>query len=120
MRAPSRTVGNARRLRRAMSPPEARLWVRLRVRDSESPIFRRQHPIGPYVIDFYCPAAKLAVEVDGWGHVTGDRPARDERRDAWLSDRGVTTLRIPAGDVLRGCDAVVERIRQTALALLRD
>jgi len=114
MRAPSRTIDKARRLRRTMSPPEAKLWTRLRQRAAGQAVFRRQHPLGPYVIDFYCPAAKLAVEIDGWSHSTGDQPARDERRDAWLKEGGVTTLRIAATDVMQRFDETVERILQAA------
>src|SRR4051794_27024263 len=59
-----KTVEKARRLRREMSRPEARLWPVLRTRP-EGFKFRRQHPVGPYVLDFYRPGAKLAIEVDG-------------------------------------------------------
>ena len=68
-----------------MSPPEVRLWVRLRVRHADKPVIRRQHPIGPYVLDVYCPAARLCIEIDGWGHNMGDQPQKDERRGAWLA-----------------------------------
>ena len=70
MRTGSRTLNAARRLRREMSPPEVRLWLRLRAVADSSPRVRRQHPMGPYVLDFYYPQAKLCVEVDaprtGW------------------------------------------------------
>src|SRR5579862_1871331 len=82
MRAPTKTVRNARNLRRKLSPPEARLWTRLRERVPGRPVFRRQHPIGPYVLDFYCAKARLAVEIDGASHDMGDRPQRDIRRNA--------------------------------------
>ena len=65
MRAPPETIADARRLRRSLSPPEARLWGRLRARAPGTPVFRRQHPVGPYVLDFYCGKARLAVEIDG-------------------------------------------------------
>ena len=84
MRAPKETIDNARHLRRSLSPPEARLWSRLRERAPGIPAFRRQHPRGPYVLDFYCAKARFAVEIDGWSHEIGDRPQRDFRRDAWL------------------------------------
>ena len=84
MRAPAKTIKAARRLRRKMWPPEAQLWSRLRKRAPGKPVFRRQHPIGPYVLDFYCAEARLAVEIDGYSHDVGDRPRRDVRRDAWL------------------------------------
>ena len=116
MRAPKETVENARRLRRNLSPPEARLWSRLRARAPETPIFRRQHPFGPYVIDFYCAKAQLAVEVDGIGHDIGDRPQRDLRRDAWLGAQGVTVMRISASQVMRAIDDVVDAIVRAATA----
>jgi len=72
--------------------------------------FRRQHPIGPYVLDFYCDSAKLAVEIDGFAHATGDRPDREQRRDAWLEQRGIHTLRIDARDVRDEFDGVVALI----------
>ncbi|WP_244624451.1 endonuclease domain-containing protein [Sphingomonas sp. So64.6b] len=78
--------------------------------------FRRQHPAGPYSLDFYCDAAKLAIEVDGETHNRGDRPERDEVRDAWLTMRGVRTLRINAVDILRDLDAVVRYIIATVNA----
>src|SRR4051812_12744844 len=77
------TVAKARALRRDMSPAEIALWQILRSR----PVglkFRHQHPAGPFVLDFYCAARKLVIEVDGVAHEMGDNPRRDERRDNWL------------------------------------
>ena len=74
--------------------------------------FRRQHPIGPYILDFYCDTAKLAVEVDGLGHL--GRVEQDERRDRWLLAEGVRTLRIRAVDVRDNIDGVIETIRAVA------
>jgi very-short-patch-repair endonuclease len=116
MRAPKESVANARRLRRNLSPPEAWLWSRLRARAAEAPIFRRQHPIGPYVLDFYCAKARLAVEVDGIGHDMGDRPQRDLRRDTWLRAQGVSVMRVPASQVMRAIDDVVDAILRAAMA----
>src|SRR4051794_14180146 len=65
MRAPRKTTINAQNLRRTMSAPEAQLWSRLRQRAPDRPTFRRQHPIGPFVLDFFCARAQLAIEVDG-------------------------------------------------------
>src|SRR5439155_3820713 len=62
---------------------------------------RRQHPIGPYIVDFYCPSARLAIEVDGFAHDTAAAARHDETRQAWLARRGVTVLRVRASDVLR-------------------
>jgi very-short-patch-repair endonuclease len=114
MRAPKKTIGNAQRLRRAMSPSEARLWNRLRARTSGQPVFRRQHPIGPYVLDFYCAKARLAIEIDGISHEMGARPQRDPHRDAWLAAQGVTVIRIAANDVMRGADEAAAAIVRLA------
>ena len=118
MRAPSKTIANARRLRRALSPPEARLWSRLRQRTAGLPAFRRQHPIGPYVLDFYCAKARLAIEIDGMSHDVGNRPERDHHRDAWLEARGVTMMRIPAGELTKSIDEAVDAIVRMAAALV--
>ena len=67
-----------------MTPPEARLWVALR-KKQQGLRFRRQHPVGPFVLDFFCESAKLAVEVDGQSHWRGENPLRDIERDHWLT-----------------------------------
>jgi very-short-patch-repair endonuclease len=118
MRAPSRTVGAARRLRRRLSVPEARLWRRLRVRVPGQPAFRRQSPIGPYVLDFHCAGAKLAIEIDGISHDMADRPPHDDRRDAWLKKHGVTVMRIPAGAILHNFDETAAAIVRLAMEKL--
>src|SRR5918994_4566664 len=106
---PKPTVTRARRLRRQMTAPEVMLWTRLRLRPGGFK-FRRQHPAGDYVLDFFCSEARLAIEIDGISHDMGGRPIADERRDAWLRSRNVEALRIPAGDVARAPDQVVEWI----------
>jgi len=72
--------------------------------------FRKQHPIDPYVADFYCSAARLVVEVDGEAHNRADRPQRDDVRAAFLNERGYQLLRIPAEDVLKDPDGVAASI----------
>ena len=99
----------ARSLRRIMSFPEVLLWQQLRKRPSGLK-FRRQHPAGPYVLDFYCEAAKAAIEVDGEAHNRGDRPQRDEQRDKWLQEQGIYVLRIAATDILGNMDGVLRLI----------
>jgi very-short-patch-repair endonuclease len=119
MRATRETIANARRLRRNLSPPEARLWSRLRARKSGAPIFRRQHPVGRYVLDFYCAEARLAVEIDGMSHGLGDRPERDMSRDAWLKARGLTVMRIAAGETMRNADEAADAIVRMATEMIR-
>ena len=114
---PGRTVRRARQLRREMSPAEVKLWCELRQRPGGLK-FRKQHPVGDYVLDFYCAAARLAIEVDGAFHARGDAPARDTARDAWLARFGVVTLRVPAVELYRDMASVVTGIIATASARL--
>ncbi len=115
MRAPKKIIGRARGLRRALSLPEVQLWSRLRKRAPGKPVFRRQHPIGPYVLDFYCAEANLAIEVDGISHDLGDRPQRDLRRDSWLKKHGVTVMRIPAAELMSDVDVAADAIVRAAV-----
>ena len=110
MDAPLPTRQKSWMYRRAMSLPEVLLWRAIKGRKVRGLHFRRQHPFGPYVLDFYCDAVKLDVEVDGQGHGFGDRPQRDARRDAYLRSKGVRTLRISASTVLRDVNDAVRTI----------
>ena len=109
LRSRNSAVLRAHELRRAPTPPEYRLWQMLRQRPGAFK-FRRQHPLGPYTLDFYCPAATLVIGVDGDGHGMGDNPARDERRDAWLREQGLRVVRFDAADVMRDLESVVTAI----------
>ncbi|HWG06303.1 MAG TPA: endonuclease domain-containing protein [Beijerinckiaceae bacterium] len=101
MRAPSLTFKRARELRRKMTLPEVVLWQAVRKGRLAGLRIRRQHPIGPYILDFYCPSARLAIEVDGLVHDIAAQVRHDERRTAWLAERGVRILRIAAMDILK-------------------
>ncbi|HEX7757997.1 MAG TPA: endonuclease domain-containing protein [Caulobacteraceae bacterium] len=103
-------VERARNLRSNLSVPEALLWTVLRGRAADGLKFRRQHPMGRYVLDFYCAEAKVAVEIDGESHLQGDQPRRDEIRDKWLVSEGVRVLRIPAAEVLRDVNETADGI----------
>ena len=99
----------ARRLRRDLTLPEALLWRELR-RRAAGFRFRRQHPVGPFVIDFYCASAKLGVEVDGAAHGMGDRPERDLERAEFLAAQGIALIRVAAVEVLRNPQGVAEAV----------
>ncbi len=105
----------ARRLRREMSLPEVLLWRLLKQRPLGVK-FRRQHPIGAFVADFYCDAANLIVEIDGIAHDMGNQPDHDESRDAWLQACGKQVVRIPARDVLKSPEDVAESILALCMA----
>ena len=96
----------ARNLRKDMSLPEVMLWQQLRGRKSGLK-FRRQHPIGPYVVDFYCSQASLIIEIDGEAHNRGEHPLQDLSRDQFLEENGYRVVRIAAVDVLRDVEAVM-------------
>jgi len=102
-------VRTARKLRREQTLPEGLLWQRLRGQQTGFK-FRRQHPIGPYVVDFYCARVRLAVEIDGFSHDTADRTVRDETRDRFLTENGHHVLRLLASDILRDVDEVIAAI----------
>jgi very-short-patch-repair endonuclease len=104
-------VSRARALRRTLTPPEARLWVCLRGRKLAGLKFRRQHPVGPYVLDFYCPEARMAVEVDGQIHMQPDQWEKDQRRTAWLGEQGILVVRVSAETVRVDLDGVLTWIR---------
>ena len=111
-------VKRARALRKAMTEPEIMLWSRLKGRGRGQPIFRRQFAYEAMIFDFYCPAAKLAVEIDGSTHWTEEKRARDEARDVWLTGRGITVLRIGAGAVFHDLSVVSDGVILRALELI--
>ena len=98
---------NAKTLRTGMTDAERLLWSRLRQQQLGAR-FRRQHPIGTYVLDFACLDPKLAIEVDGSQHL--DQLPYDERRTAWLQSRGFLMLRFWANEVMSETGAVVAQI----------
>ncbi len=102
-------------LRRNQTPSEAVLRKELRSRRSSGLKFRRQHPIGPFVLDFYCPHARLAIELDGSIHDEPDQRLADARRSDWLTmQAGITVLRFTNGDVVRDVEAVCDWIEAEA------
>jgi very-short-patch-repair endonuclease len=102
----------ARRLRREETPAERALWRVLRNRAVNGLRFRRQHPMGGFVLDFYCPEVRLCVELDGPVHDA--QPERDAARTAHLDALGITVLRFRNEDVLDAMPAVLRRIAKAA------
>jgi very-short-patch-repair endonuclease len=110
----------ARRLRQDSTDVERRLWHRLRNGQIDGHQFRRQHPAGPYVLDFYCPRLCLAIELDGGQHNLPTGIQRDRRRDSWLAARGVAVLRFWNSDVIENLSGVLEKISLVAAELSQD
>lgn len=111
MRAPILTQKRAKSLRRTMTEPERELWYLLR-RNRQELHFRRQHGIGPYILDFYCAEAKLCVEVDGPAHA--EQVEHDRRRTEWLSGQGIRVIRFSAEDIAVRPAWVIAEIVQAA------
>jgi len=103
-------VDFARLLRKSVSSSELLLWQLLRNRNLMKLKFRRQHPLGPYVADFYCPAAKLVVEVDGKDHFTPQGQRHDAQRDRWMSRQGIRVLRFTGKQVEFETESVLQTI----------
>ena len=108
---PLDTVKLARKLRSEMSLPETVLWRELRKRPGGFK-FRRQHPAGAYVLDFYCASVRLAIEVDGMAHDGAGAAKADAVRSQSLRSQHVATLRVPAKVILEDLEAVVTRIAE--------
>jgi very-short-patch-repair endonuclease len=98
----------ARRLRKNPTDAESWLWRHLRQKQLGGFRFRRQVPLGPYVVDFACLSENLLVEVDGGQHA--DRIEHDERRAAWLAENGYRVIRFWNNDVLANTEGVLETI----------
>ena len=100
----------AKQLRRRMTDAEVILWSRLRRKPVGGIQFRRQHPIGPYIVDFACAPAKLAIEIDGATHGSEAEIAYDRRRDAYLRAQGWRVVRFNNTDIYENLYGVVEAI----------
>jgi len=103
-------LARRRDLRRNGTDAEAVLWAHLRRKAFAEVKFRRQHPCGPYILDFYCPARRLAVELDGGQHFQPDAEAYDQRRTAFLAKEGIRVLRFPNDVIFCELGSVLEAI----------
>ena len=113
MRVPSSgRAGLARDLRRRSNDAERRVWQHLRARRLRGLKFRRQHPIGRYIVDFACTECRLVVELDGSQHIVNRRA--DAERELALSQAGYRVMRFWDNDVLRNTDAVLTAILAAA------
>ena len=100
----------ARALRKNLTDAETALWAKIRRKQLKDKQFYRQKNIGNYIVDFYCPAAKLIIELDGDQHYTDKGRKQDEVRDRYLQHLGFTVLRFSSREVLKNFDGVLETI----------
>lgn len=91
-----------------MTPAENKLWLKLRLKQLNGCKFRRQHGIGPYIVDFYCPEKELIIEVDGDIHVWGDQIKKDHVKEKYLKDLGLKVLRYRNDDILSNLENVMD------------
>ncbi len=102
----------SRQLRENMTDAERKLWSKIRMKQLKGCQFYRQKPIGDYIVDFFCPRAKLVIEVDGSHHLVCESIEYDRIRDEYLSSFGLRVLRFTNTDVLTRIEAVVESITE--------
>jgi very-short-patch-repair endonuclease len=103
----------AREMRGRMTDAETLLWMLLRNRRIAGAKFRRQHPEGRYILDFYCDEKKLGIELDGGQH--GEAIEYDQQRDSWLQIQGIRILRFWNNQMLTETEAVMEAIYQAVV-----
>ena len=100
----------AKKLRANTTPHERTLWRALKELPIDGSHFRRQAPIGPYIVDFFCPAKRLIIELDGGHHNEDDVAARDLERQRWLENEGYRVIRFWNSEITSDLAAVLERI----------
>jgi very-short-patch-repair endonuclease len=110
-------VEQARNLRREQTPAEVRLWSALRKRQLAGLKFRRQHPYGQFILDFFCVERQLAVEVDGRVHLSAEQAAHDAERSEFLAQRGVHVLRFTNEEIEQHLPDVLHKIIEAASPL---
>jgi very-short-patch-repair endonuclease len=105
-----------RELRASLTLAEALLWKHLQRRQLDRWKFRRQHSVGRYVLDFYCPNARLGIELDGAAHDHDAAQVSDLRRTTWLEAAGIRIVRFENRDVLGNVEGVLSEIQRALRA----
>lgn len=108
----AKTVYQARELRRAPTPAEEKLWDALRNRRLADLKFRRQHPFGAYILDFFCVEHQLEVEVDGGIHLDYEQKMHDERRAEFLQENNIRIVRFTNEEIMTDLNSVLKKIVQ--------
>jgi very-short-patch-repair endonuclease len=98
-------------LRKSLTPAEAKLWSYLKCSQLDGRKFRRQHSIGNYILDFYCPSERLAIELDGEGHFNDDAVRYDNKRSLWLEKIGILVLRFENETIFQQYEYVINTIK---------
>jgi very-short-patch-repair endonuclease len=104
-------------LRRNMTKAESMVWSKISNRQIEGYKFRRQYSVERFILDFYCPCLKLAIEIDGNSHFLEDAQKYDRERQTFIESFGITFLRFTNEEVYRNLEGVVEKIKSQAIEL---
>jgi very-short-patch-repair endonuclease len=104
-------IEKRKQLRKNLTPAEAVLWLRLKNKQLGGRKFRRQYSFENYIIDFYCPEEKLAIELDGQDHFTAIGKEKDASRDAFLQENGISVLRFENKLIFERMEEVLEEIK---------
>jgi very-short-patch-repair endonuclease len=113
---PKSSLTQRRELRSNLTPAEALLWANLKNSNLDGKKFRRQHGIGPYIADFYCPECRVIIELDGAGHYDVLAQERDDLRTIFLENLGMRVVRFENCEVMENLELVLKAIR----AMLRE
>ena len=106
-----RLAGFRRSLRKSLTPAEATFWNMVKNSRLEGRKFRRQHSVGNYILDFYCPSEKIAIELDGEGHFSGRAMQTDRSRRLYIESQGIRVIRFENNRIFEDADWVVDVIR---------
>ena len=112
---PKHNLALSRLLRKNQTPWEHKLWYHLRNRRFMNLKFKRQVPMGNYIVDFYCADRKLIIELDGGQHNSSDIQILDDKKESYLIEQGYTILRFWNNELDNNLEGVLEKIRQTVL-----
>lgn len=104
--------GRRKRLRNRLTPAEATLWQLLKSAQLDGRKFRRQHSVGKYILDFYCPSERLVIELDGEHHFTDEGMEYDKKRTEYLETLRITVLRFENEEVFQSPEGVIAEIRR--------
>ncbi len=104
--------GNRKKLRNSLTPAEAKLWSLISDSQLAGRKFRRQHSVGPYVLDFYCPSERLCIEVDGIVHYSDGGFEYDAKRTEYLKTLNIKVIRFENKDVFENAEGVLEEIKR--------
>jgi len=114
---PKHTKAQRKYLRNNSTKSEIILWTKFKGRNLSGYKFRRQHGVGNYILDFYCPSLNLAIEIDGEPHFSKSGKQKDQKKDQFLNEAGISVLRFTNNDILQNIEGVVTALENHILKI---